>query len=228
MDRDTSELQIRKNICDIGKRMYLSGFVAANDGNISVKMDNNEIIATPTGVSKGFMTPEMLCKIDLNGKLISGEIRPSSEIKMHLKIYQGNSEVRAVTHSHSPYATAFAITRLPMNKSVLSEVIVNLGNIPIAEYVTPGTDELSESVAKYVRDYNCVLLANHGPVTWGNNLTQAYFRMETLEHYAKILSITKQLGNARELTCEDIGSLIQIREKSGITTGGIPSKCKDT
>lgn len=222
MSRTNSEIQIRQDICDIGKRMYMSGFVAANDGNISVRMDNDEIIATPTGVSKGFMTPEMLCKIDINGKLISGDIKPSSELKMHLRIYQEDSRVRAVTHSHSPYAASFAITRIPMNKAILPEVIVNLGNIPIAKYATPGTVELSEAVAEFVKDYNCALLANHGSVTWGSDLTQAYFRMETLEHYAKILLITKQLGDARELSSGDIEGLIQIREKLGITKGGMP------
>ncbi|WP_432666992.1 class II aldolase/adducin family protein [Wukongibacter baidiensis] len=227
MNKGLSEDQIKRDVCDIGRRMYMNGFVAANDGNISVKINDNEIITTPTGVSKGFMTPEMLCNIDLDGNVIRGNTKPSSEIKMHLRVYQENPEIKAVTHSHSPYATAFAIARTPLDKALLPEAIVNLGSVPVAEYATPGTNDVSESIAEFVMDYNCVLLANHGAVTWGTDLMQAYFRMETLEYYAKILFITTMLGNAKELSCNDISSLLQIRQKQGITTGGVPAKCND-
>ncbi|WP_432403979.1 class II aldolase/adducin family protein [Wukongibacter sp. M2B1] len=227
MNKGLSEYQVKKDICEIGRRMYRNGFVAANDGNISVKINDNEIVTTPTGVSKGFMTPEMLCKIDLDGNIIIGNMRPSSEIKMHLRIYKENPKIKAVTHSHSPYATAFAIARTPMNKAIIPEAIVNLGSVPVAEYATPGTNEVSESIAEFVKEYNCVLLANHGAVTWGTDLMQAYFRMETLEYYAKLLFITTTLGNAKELSCNDISNLLKIREKQGITTGGIPAKCND-
>jgi len=228
MNKGLSEYQVKKDICEVGRRMYMNGFVAANDGNISVKINDNEIVTTPTGVSKGFMTPEMLCNIDLEGNVIRGKTKPSSEIKMHLRVYKENPNIRAVTHSHSPYATAFAIARTPMDKALLPEAIVNLGSVPVAEYATPGTNDVSESIARYVRDYNCVLLANHGAVTWGVDLMQAYFRMETLEYYAKLLFITTMLGNAKELSCNDINSLIKIRQKQGITTGGVPAICNDS
>lgn len=216
------EDKIKRDICDIGRRMYMSGFVAANDGNISVKISDNQIITTPTGVSKGFMTPEMLCTIDLKGNVIKGKSKPSSEVKMHLRIYEENPEIGAVTHSHSPYATAFAIARRPMDRALLPEAIVNLGIVPVAEYATPGTKEVSESIAQFVKDYNSLLLANHGAVTWGIDLMQAYFRMETLEHYAKILFITTILGDAKELSSNDVSNLLEIRKSQGITTGGIP------
>ncbi|PKM49913.1 MAG: class II aldolase family protein [Firmicutes bacterium HGW-Firmicutes-7] len=220
------ETEIRKDICVVGQKLYDKEFVAANDGNISVKINDHEIIITPTGVSKGGMIPEELIKIDLNGKLISGKSMPSSEVKMHLKVYQLNPEVKAVVHAHPPLATAFAVARIPLDRPILSEAVVNLGVVPVADYALPGTDEVPNSIVPFVKEYNAVLLANHGLLTWGSDLTQAYFRMESVEHYCKILYYLKQIGEPKEFNFDQVSALLDIREKMGIYSGGTPS-CKE-
>lgn len=218
-----SEFEAKKLICEIGKRIYGRNFVAANDGNISVKVGPNAIITTPTGVSKGYMTPDMMVKMDLSGKVISGKMKPSSEVKMHLRVYQENPVVKAVVHAHPPVATSFAIAGISLDKPVLPEAVVLLGTVPVAPYATPGTQEVPDSIAPYCKDYNAVLLANHGALTWGKDLMEAYFRMESLEHYALMLMYTNNIINkANELNCKQISDLIGIRQKMGINTGGIP------
>lgn len=218
-----SDFEAKKAICEIGKRMYAKGFVAANDGNISVKCSPNTIWATPTGVSKGYMTPDMLVKLDLNGKVIAGKYKPSSEIKMHLRVYRENPEVQAVVHAHPPVATSYAIAGIQLDRAVCPEAVVLLGNVPVAPYATPGTEEVPESVAPYCKDYNAVLLANHGALTWGKNAFEAYFRLESLEHYALMLMYTGNIiKKANELNCGQVSELIEIREKMGIKSGGIP------
>lgn len=218
-----SDFEAKKVICEIGKRMYDRGYVAANDGNISVKCGDNAIWCTPTGVSKGFMTPDMLVKIDLKGNVIQGKYKPSSEVKMHLRVYNENSEVNAVVHAHPPVATSFAIAGIQLDKAVLPEAVVLLGTVPVAPYATPGTQEVPDSIAPYCKDYNAVLLANHGALTWGTDAIEAYHRMESLEHYALILMYTgKIINQSNELNCNQIGELLKIREKLGIKSGGIP------
>lgn len=218
-----SDFEAKKIICEIGKRMYNRGYVAANDGNISVKCGPNTIWCTPTGVSKGFMTPDMLVKMDLKGNVISGKSKPSSEVKMHLRVYNENSKVNSVVHAHPPVATSFAIAGIQLDKAVLPEAVVLLGTVPVASYATPGTEEVPDSVAPYCRDYNAVLLANHGALTWGSDAIEAYHRMESLEHYAQILMYTgKIINQSNELSCNQVSELIKIREKLGIEGGGIP------
>ncbi|KAF0820724.1 MULTISPECIES: class II aldolase/adducin family protein [unclassified Cytobacillus] len=217
-DQDAKEL-----ICEIGRRVYNKNFVAANDGNISIKVGDHEIWTTPTGVSKGFMTPEMMVKMDLSGNILKGKLKPSSEIKMHLRVYQENSEARAVVHAHPPVATSFAIAGISLEKPITPEAVVLLGKVPVAPYATPGTQEVPDSIAPYCRDYNAVLLANHGALTWGRDITEAYFRMESLEHYALMLMYSGHIiQKSNELSTEQIAELITIREKMGIKTGGIP------
>jgi L-fuculose-phosphate aldolase len=221
--RYATDFEARKMIIDIGKRMFLKGFVAANDGNISVKVGPNAIWVTPTGVSKGYMEPEMLVKLDLNGRRISGEKKPSSEILMHLRVYRENPEVTAVVHAHPPVATSFAIAGIPLDRAILIEAVVNLGVVPIAPYATPGTDEVPDSITPFCRSHNAVLLANHGAVTWGQDLQQAYFRLESLEHYATMMMYASNfLGRVNELTCNQVSRLVQIREGLGIHSGGVP------
>lgn len=218
------EYTAKKLICDIGKRMYNRGFVAANDGNISARVGKNAFICTPTGVSKGFMTTDMLVKVNLSGEIISGRYKPSSEIKMHLKVYEENEEAMAVTHAHPPVATSFSIAGIELDRPLLSEAVVLLGRVPIAPYATPGTQEVPDSIAPFCKDYNAVLLANHGALTWGKSLEEAYYRLETLEHYAKILMYTSRIiGETNELSCEQVGTLVELRKKMGIKTGGIPT-----
>ena len=218
-----SNLEIRELICEVGRRMYHKNFVAANDGNISVKTGPDAIWTTPTGVSKGYMTPDMMVKMNLSGKIMSGTLEPSSEIKMHVRVYRENPEVRAVVHAHPPVATSHAIAGIALDKPILTEAILTLGVVPIAPYATPGSPDVPDSIAPFCKDYNAVLLANHGALTWGTDLMQAYFRMESLEHYAHILMYTTNvIKRCNQLNCSKISDLIAIREKMGITAGGFP------
>ncbi|WP_113928823.1 class II aldolase/adducin family protein [Bacillus sp. P14.5] len=219
-----SDFEAKKQICEIGRRVYNKNFVAANDGNISVKVGPQTIWTTPTGVSKGFMTPDMMVKMDLSGKILSGKLKPSSEVKMHLRVYQENPDVNSVVHAHPPVATSFAIAGISLDKPVSPEAVVILGTVPVAPYATPGTQEVPDSIAPFCKDYNAVLLANHGALTWGSDLIQAYYRMESLEHYALMLMYSNNIINkANELSCTQISDLIDIRSKMGIKTGGIPT-----
>lgn len=222
MQRFISESQIRREICDCGQKMYDKGFVAANDGNISARIDDNIIIVTPTGVSKGGMSPDSLVKMDLDGNILSGNSRPSSEVKMHIEVYRQSRDIMSVVHAHPPMSTAFAVARRQLDKPILSEAICTLGVVPVADYATPGTDEVPQSISPYVRDFNAVLLANHGLLTWGQDITQAFFRMESVEQYAKIMYYLDKIGEPQELKCDKVEELVAIRENMGITTGGTP------
>jgi len=223
-----SDLEAREMICEIGRRVYNRNYIAANDGNISVKVGVNEIWTTPTGVSKGYMTPDMMVKMDLSGKVLAGKLKPSSEVKMHLRVYNENQEVNAVVHAHPPVATSFAIAGIPLDKPVLPEAIVLLGIVPVAPYALPGTQEVPDSIAPYCKTHNAVLLANHGALTWGRDLMEAYFRMESLEHYATILMYSNNiLKKANELNASQINDLINIRESMGIKAGGVPISEED-
>ena len=218
-----SDFEAKKAILEVGKRMYMKGFVAANDGNISCKVGPNAIWTTPTGVSKGFMTLDMLVKIDMNGKILSGTHKPSSEIKMHLRVYQENPEVRAVAHAHPPVATSFAIAGISLDKAILPEAVVQLGSVPIAHYATPGTQEVPDSIAPFCRTHNGVLLANHGALTWGKDIFEAFFRLESIEYYATVLMYTERIiGKQNELSCSQVDDLLVVRKNLGITQGGVP------
>jgi L-fuculose-phosphate aldolase len=214
--------RIKQDICDIGRRMYERGFVANNDGNISVLLPHGEILATPTGVSKGFMTPEMIATVDRNGQQCKGSLKVSSEIKLHLRVYRGRSDVCAVVHAHPITATAFSICGMALDRPYMPELVVTLGVVPLAPYGTPSTDELPDSITPYLHDHNAVLLAHHGAITWGRDLMEAYYRMESVEFAAQIVAKAIQIGTPRELPVEKMGALIRIREDLGIT-GAVPS-----
>jgi L-fuculose-phosphate aldolase len=220
-----NEYKIRQHICEVGQKLYDKGFVAANDGNISVKISDNELLVTPTGVSKGGMKPEDLVKMTLDGQVLGSKGKPSSEVKMHIQVYKIDPNIQAVVHAHPPISTAYAVARKPMEKPILSEAVVNLGVVPVADYALPGTTDVPDSIKPYVKDYNAVLLANHGLLTWGGDLTEAFFRMESVEHYGKILLYVDQIGRAQEFTCDEIEELLAIRKKIGIESGGVPP-CK--
>ena len=218
------EFEARKAICDIGKRMYDKDFVAANDGNISIKIGKNTILCTPTGVSKGFMTPDMLVKMNMKGEVISGKLKPSSEIKMHLRVYEENDTVMAVTHANPPIATSFAIAGIELDQALLPEAVVMLGTVRIAPYATPGTQEVPDSIAPFCKSDNAVLLANHGALTWGRDITEAYHRLESLEYYAKVMMYTSSIiGKSNVLSCNQVDQLIELKHKMGIYTGGLPT-----
>lgn len=216
-----SDDEAKEMICEIGRRVYNKNFVAANDGNISIKVGLNEVWATPTGVSKGFMTPDMLVKVDLTGKVLEGTRKPSSELKMHLRVYLENEEITAVVHAHPQAATAYAMAGIPLDHAYSPEGVILLGKVPVSPYAAPGTQEVPDSIAPYCKDYNAVLLANHGALTWGRDIIEAYYRMESLEHYSMTLLHTKKLTDQlEELSAERLAELIQIRENMGIKTGG--------
>ena len=219
-----SEKQAKKAIIDIGKRMYVLNFVAANDGNISVKTGDNEVWATPTGVSKGYMKKKMLVKVDLDGNILEGTCKPSSELKMHLRAYQENEEIRAVCHAHPPVCTCYAIAGIPLTAPVLAEAVITLGDVPIAPYAKLGSREVPEAVAPFCHTHNGILLANHGAVTWAEEPYAAWYRLESMEYYANILLITEHiLGRQNLLTDEQVGALLAMREKFGIKRGGVPT-----
>ena len=214
-----SEYEIKKQICDIGKRIYDRGMVAANDGNISVKLSDNEFLCTPTGVSKGFMTPEYICKVDADGNVIqaNGKFRPSSEIKMHMRVYKKRPDVQSVVHAHPIYATSFAIAGIPLTQPIMPEAIIALGCVPIAEYGTPSTEEIPDAVEKYLPYFDAVLLENHGALTYSDSLLAAYHKMESVEFYAELLFKSKQLGGPKEFSDEQVQKLYEIRRKFGMT-----------
>jgi L-fuculose-phosphate aldolase len=208
--------RLKEDIVEVGRRIYNLGFVAANDGNISVRIGDNEILATPTGVSKGFMTPEMIIKVDMAGNQLEGELKPSSELKLHLEVYRQRPDVRAVLHAHPPVATAFAVAGIPLDRPVLPEIVITLGAIPIAKYATPSTEELPASVRPYLEKHDAVLLENHGALTMGSDLFGALFKMEQIEHFAKVSLYASLLGGERELPPEEVEKLLTVREKLGL------------
>lgn len=212
-----SEKDAKKAIIDIGQRMYVKNFVAANDGNISIKTGDNEVWATPTGVSKGFMKKKMLVKVDLDGNILEGTYKPSSELKMHLRAYKENPKIKSVCHAHPPICTCFAIAGIPLDTTILAEVVITLGNVPVAPYAELGSEEVPEVIAPYCRTHSGLLLANHGAVTWAGDAYRAYYRLESMEYYANLLMLTEKIiGKRNILTDEQIERLIAMREKFGM------------
>lgn len=212
-----SEKAAKKAIIDIGQRMYVKNFVAANDGNISIKTGDNEVWATPTGVSKGFMKKKMLVKVDLDGNILEGTYKPSSELKMHLRAYKENPKIKSVCHAHPPICTCFAIAGIPLDTPILAEAVITLGNVPVAPYAELGSKEVPEAIAPYCHTHGGILLANHGAVTWAGDAYSAYYRLESMEYYANILMITEKIiGKQNTLTDEQIERLIAMREKFGM------------
>jgi L-fuculose-phosphate aldolase len=210
------EEQIRADIVETGRRLYARSYVAANDGNISARLDDQRLITTPKSVSKGFMTPDMMVVVDLEGKKLAGDRDPSSELPMHLEIYRNRPDVNAVVHAHPPLATGFAVAGIPLTRAVLAEVITTLGSVPIAEYGTPSTAELPEAVRKYIKAHDGMLLANHGAVTCGPNVMAAYYKMETIEHFAKISLVARLLGREHLISREEVERLQGLRGYYGI------------
>ena len=213
-----SEEQIRADIVECGRRLWHRGFVASNDGNISVRLDDQRLITTPTAVSKGFMTPEMMVITDLDGRKISGERSASSELKMHLEVYKHRPDVRAVVHAHPPTATGFAVAGIPLDRAVLAEVITTLGSIPIAEYATPSTEELPAAVRRYIKAHDGLLLANHGALAVAGDVYAAYYRMETIEHFATISLVARTLGRENLLSRGEVDRLQGLRGMYGIAS----------
>ena len=214
-----NEYEIKKQICDIGKRIYDRRMVAANDGNISVKLNDNEFLCTPTGVSKGFMTPEFICKVDAEGKVLQANegFCPSSEIRMHMRVYRRRPDVGAVVHAHPIFATTFAVAGIPLTRPITAEAVISLGCVPIAPYGTPSTMEIPDAIEPYLEHFDQVLLESHGALTWGQDLQTAYFKMESVEFYAELLYRTRQLGGSREFDEKTLQKLYEIRRQMGLS-----------
>lgn len=223
-----SEYEIKKQIVEIGRRIWDKGFVASNDGNITVVLNDKEILTTPTGVSKGFMTEEMIIKCDFQGNVISGnpKYRPSSEVKMHLEVYKERPDVKSVVHAHPPYATSFAVAGIPLDKCILPEAIIVIGSVPIAPYGLPSTMEIPERMSEMIRTSDAILLENHGALTLGSDLLNAYHKMETLELTASIVHKSIQLGNVNVMPTDERDRLMTLREKFNLP--GKISTCSST
>ena len=213
MPLSKTEQQHREEIVEIGRRLHQQGFIAGTDGNLSVRIDSERILTTPTGMSKGMLRPEDLVLVDKKGSRLSGFREASSELGMHLTIYESRPEVNAVIHSHPPTATGYAAAGLPLDKALLAEVVVVLGSVPLARYATPGSPALSEVLRELIPHHDAILMANHGVVTCGQDLLQAYFRMETVEHYARVSLVTELLGKQTLLSGQDVEKLMELRSR---------------
>ena len=211
-----SEEHARAAIVEVGRRLHAREYVASNDGNVSVRLDADRLLTTPTGVSKGFMTPDMLVVTDFEGRKLAGGRNPSSELLMHLAVYRHRPEVNAVVHAHPPVATGFAVAGIELNRAVLAEVVTTLGSIPIADYGTPSTHELADAVGRYITTHDGLLLANHGALTVSGDLMSAYYKMETVEHFARISLVARLLGGERLLSREEVTRLQSLRGTYGI------------
>ncbi len=214
-----SYMEVREQICDICHKMWQLGWVAANDGNVSVKLPDGSFMATPTGISKSFITPEKLVRIDADGNVLEAEegYRPSSEIKMHLRCYKEREDVGAVVHAHPPVATGFAVAHKALDEYSMIETVIALDSIPVTPYGTPSTYEVPDAIAPYLGEHDALLLMNHGALTVGADALTAYYRMETLELFAKISMYAHILGGAKEISKENIDRLISMREGYGVT-----------
>jgi L-fuculose-phosphate aldolase len=211
-----SETSIRRLMCEIGRRLWLRQFCAGNDGNHAVRVGENRVLITPTGISKGFMKPADMCVVDMSGKQLSGTRRRTSEVLMHLTIMQERPDVRAVIHTHPPHATAFAIAGLDLPSGVYPEADYLLGPVPTAPYVMPGDQRLAEAIRPLVKGTTTILMQNHGVVCFGPDLEKCYYNMEAVDAYARILMLVKQIGSVRALTDEEMSELLTIKVRNGL------------
>lgn len=208
--------QLRQEMVRIGRWMLDKGWIAACDGNLSARLGDGRILVTPAGACKGLLTEEDPVVCDLDGNKLEGKGKPTTEVNMHLTVYRMRPDVRAIVHAHPPTSTGFAAAGRDLNLGLLPEVIVGLGSVPLAAYGTPGTPELGESLLPYIEHHDAVLLANHGAVAWGTDLMQAFFRMDTVEHFARITLVAELLGGARALPRREIEKLFAARERYGV------------
>ena len=211
-----SPYEIKKEICEVGHKLYNMGFVAANDGNISVKVSDHEFYCTPTGVSKGSLTPDMIIKVDENGNKLEGKLNPSSEIKMHMRVYRDRPDVNAVVHAHPPIATAFTVAGIELDQYILPEAVLTIGSVPTCQYGTPSTMEIPDSLAPYIQNHDAFLLENHGAHTVGCSLTKAQFIMEEVEFNAKICKYAMELGAVHEIPNDQLKKLMELRQKMNL------------
>lgn len=212
-----SEWKLKEQMCDIGRRIWMKSFCAGNEGNHSVRLSETRVLCTPTGISKGDLKPEDICTVDMNGDQVAGTRKRTSEIQLHLAIYKARPDVRAVVHSHPPHATAFAVAGVDLPTCIHPEAEVFLGPVKTARYVTPGDQRLGDSILPYVKDSNTILLQSHGVVTYGDDLRRAYYQLEIVDAYARILILAKQVGSIRPLQPNEMKELLVLKDRFGMT-----------
>lgn len=203
----------RLAIVQFGRRLHDNGFVAATDGNLSIRLDENRLLVTPTCMSKGMMRPSDLVIVDMDGNRLAGKRKVSSEIGMHLLIYRLRPDVQGIVHAHPPTATGFAASGFGLSRPLVCEVVVGLGSIPLARYGTPGTAELTDALEPLIPEHDAILMANHGVVTYGSSLENAFMKMETVEHFAKIALVTHLLGHEQPLGAKEVEKLFAVRDR---------------
>ena len=215
---NNNEWALKKQIVEVAHKLWDKGFVAANDGNITIRLNDKEFLTTPTGISKKSLTVEMIIKVDMKGQPIvhNANYRPSSEAKMHIEVYMQRPDIKAIVHSHPPYCTSFAVAGIPLDKCILPEAVLTIGAVPVTPYALPSTMEIPDAIRPYIKNTDAVLLANHGALTMGTDVTNAYYKMETLEHSAQILFLSMQLGNVNVISDSEVGRLMQLRDKLNI------------
>lgn len=211
-----NDRKLKEEICEIGRRVYNKGFAAANDGNISIRVGENEVLCSPTMICKGFMTPDDICAVDMQGNQIAGKRKRTSEILLHLEIMRNRPDVKACVHCHPPHATAFAVAREPIPQCILPEIEVFMGEVPLAPYETPGGQKFAETVTPFLKSTNTIILTNHGTVSFGKTLEEAYWKTEILDAYCRILILTKQLGkDVSYLNERESRELLDLKKKLG-------------
>lgn len=210
-----NDRKLKEEICEIGRRVYNKGFAAANDGNISIRVGENEVLCSPTMICKGFMKPDDICAVDLDGNQIAGKKKRTSEVLLHLTIMKHRPDVKAVVHCHPPHATAFAIAGEPIPQCVLPEVEIFMGEIPIAPYETPGGQEFADTVVPFLKSTNTIILKSHGTVSFGETLEEAYWKTEILDAYCKMLMLAKQLGPITYFTQKEENELLDLKKRLG-------------
>lgn len=210
------EFKLKEQMCEIGRRIWLKGYCAGNEGNHTYRIAPDRVLCTPTGISKGFLKPDDICTVDMEGKQVAGKRKRTSEVLLHLAIYKARPDVKAVVHSHPPHATAFAIAGVELPTCIHPEAEVFLGAVRTAKYVTPGDTRLGESILPYVKDSNTILLQNHGTVTFSTDLEDAYYKLEIVDAYSRILLLAKQIGSIRPLDGNEMKELLELKQRFGL------------
>jgi L-fuculose-phosphate aldolase len=210
-----NDRKLKEQICEIGRRVYQKGFAAANDGNLSIRVGQNEVLCSPTMICKGYMTPDDICAVDLDGNQIAGKKKRTSEILLHLSIMKARPDVQAVVHCHPPHATAFAVAGEPIPQCVLPEVEVFMGEIPLAPYETPGTQKFADTVLPFLKGTSCIILKNHGTVSFGKTIEEAFWKTEILDSYCRILMLARQLGRVEYFTQQQTNELLDLKKRLG-------------
>ncbi|MEZ6131954.1 MAG: class II aldolase/adducin family protein [Planctomycetaceae bacterium] len=210
-----NDRQLKEDICEIGRRIYNKGFAAANDGNISIRVGENAVLCSPTMICKGFMKPEDICAVDMNGDQIAGKRKRTSEVLLHLEIMRNRPDVKSVVHCHPPHATAFAIANEPIPQCILPEVEVFMGEVPIAPYETPGDQRFAETVTPFLKATSTIILKNHGTVSFGKTVEEAYWKTEILDAYCRMLLLAKQMGTVEYLNEQKSRELLDLKKKWG-------------